>query len=51
MSQNTKGQKIRLAKAHRQNHRVPTWVIIKTARKVVGHPKRRSWRRSDLDAK
>ncbi|MGB3908801.1 MAG: 50S ribosomal protein L39e [Methanomethylovorans sp.] len=51
MSQNSKGQKIRLAKAHRQNHRVPTWVIIKTARKVVGHPKRRNWRRSDLDVK
>ncbi|MBP1910227.1 LSU ribosomal protein L39E [Methanolobus vulcani] len=51
MSHNTKGQKTRLAKAHRQNHRVPTWVIIKTDRKVVSHPKRRHWRRSSLDVK
>ncbi|TQD27315.1 50S ribosomal protein L39e [Methanolobus vulcani] len=51
MSHNTKGQKTRLAKAHRQNHRVPTWVIIKTERAVVSHPKRRHWRRSSLDVK
>ncbi|AFV22705.1 50S ribosomal protein L39e [Methanolobus psychrophilus R15] len=51
MSHKTKGQKMRLAKAHRQNHRVPVWAIIKTNRKVVGHPKRRSWRRSSLDVK
>ncbi|WP_342305265.1 50S ribosomal protein L39e [Methanolobus sp. ZRKC5] len=51
MSHNTKGQKTRLAKAHRQNHRVPTWVIIKTNRKVTSHPQRRHWRRSSLDVK
>ncbi|NPE31141.1 50S ribosomal protein L39e [Methanococcoides sp. SA1] len=51
MSHNTKGQKIRLAKAHNQNQRVPTWVIIKTGRKVVSHPKRRHWRRNSLDVK
>ncbi|TGC08701.1 50S ribosomal protein L39e [Methanolobus halotolerans] len=51
MSHNTKGQKARLAKAHRQNQRVPVWAIVKTNRKVVGHPKRRHWRRSSLDVK
>ncbi|MBN1134005.1 MAG: 50S ribosomal protein L39e [Methanosarcinaceae archaeon] len=51
MSHNTKGQKTRLAKAHKQNHRVPSWVIIKTNRKVVSHPKRRHWRRSSVDVK
>ncbi|QLC49652.1 50S ribosomal protein L39e [Methanolobus zinderi] len=51
MSHNTKGQKMRLAKAHRQNHRVPVWAIVKTNRKVVGHPKRRHWRRSSLKVK
>ncbi|MBN2488463.1 MAG: 50S ribosomal protein L39e [Methanosarcinaceae archaeon] len=51
MSHNTKGQKTRLAKAHKQNQRVPSWVIIKTNRKVVSHPKRRHWRRSSVDVK
>ncbi|MEA1985000.1 MAG: 50S ribosomal protein L39e [Euryarchaeota archaeon] len=51
MSHNTKGQKMRLAKAHGQNQRVPSWVIIKTNRKVVSHPKRRHWRRNSLDVK
>jgi large subunit ribosomal protein L39e len=42
---------MRLAKAHRQNHRVPVWVIIKTERQVVGHPKRRNWRKNSLHVK
>ncbi|ADE36715.1 LSU ribosomal protein L39E [Methanohalophilus mahii DSM 5219] len=51
VSHNTKGQKMRLAKAHVQNQRVPTWAIIKSNRKVVSHPKRRHWRRNSLKVK
>ncbi|MDD4497752.1 MAG: 50S ribosomal protein L39e [Methanosarcinaceae archaeon] len=51
MSHNMKGQKMRLAKAHNQNTRVPMWVIVKTNRKVVTHPKRRHWRKSSLKVK
>lgn len=49
MTQKTKGKKKRLAKAHNQNQRVPAWVIVKTNRHVMTHPKRRHWRRSTLD--
>ncbi|HJJ44123.1 MAG TPA: 50S ribosomal protein L39e [Methanocorpusculum sp.] len=48
MSKLTKSRKIRLAKATQQNRRVPAWVMIKTKRNVVSHPKRRNWRRSTL---
>jgi len=48
MSKLTKGRKIRLAKACMQNRRVPGWVMIRTKRQVVSHPKRRMWRRSTL---
>jgi large subunit ribosomal protein L39e len=50
MSKKMKGKKIRLAKAFNQNRRVPSWVIVKTMRRVVTHPKRRHWRRSTLEA-
>ncbi|MDJ1420907.1 MAG: 50S ribosomal protein L39e [Candidatus Methanoperedens sp.] len=49
MTQKTKGKKKRLAKAQNQNQRVPAWVIVKTNRHVMTHPKRRNWRRSTLD--
>ncbi|NYT00572.1 MAG: 50S ribosomal protein L39e [Methanocellales archaeon] len=49
MSKKTKGRKIRLSKATNQNRRVPVWVIMKTNRAVTTHPKRRHWRRSDLN--
>jgi len=49
MTQKTKGKKKRLAKAQNQNQRVPAWVIVKTKRKVMTHPKRRHWRRSSLN--
>lgn len=49
MSKKLLGKKIRLAKAFNQNRRVPTWVIMKTMRQVVSHPKRRHWRRSSLE--
>jgi large subunit ribosomal protein L39e len=48
MSIVSKGRKIRLAKACGQNRRVPQWVIVRTKRRVVSHPKRRNWRRSVL---
>ncbi|NMG82844.1 50S ribosomal protein L39e [Methanosarcinales archaeon] len=49
MSLKTKGKKKRLAKAHNQNQRVPSWAIIRTNRKVTTHPKRRNWRRNSLN--
>jgi len=43
------GSKKRLAKAERQNTRVPAWVMMKTDMNVTRNPKRRNWRRNDLD--
>jgi len=48
MSKKTLGRKKRLAKEGRQNSRVPSWVIMRTERKVTSHPKRRNWRRSSI---
>jgi len=48
MSKVTKGKKKRLAKATNQNRRVPAWIIVRTNRTVLTHPKRRNWRRSSL---
>jgi len=42
-------KKLRLAKAYKQNRRIPVWVIVKTNRKVLTHPKRRHWRRTKLN--
>ncbi|HIH40171.1 MAG TPA: 50S ribosomal protein L39e [Halobacteria archaeon] len=49
MTKKTKGVKIRLAKYTNQNRRLPAWVILKTNRTVMSHPKRRHWRRTKLD--
>lgn len=49
MGKKTKAQKKRLAKHERQNSRVPAWVIMRTNRDVIHNPKRRSWRRHNLD--
>ncbi|MFW6448964.1 MAG: 50S ribosomal protein L39e [Halobacteriota archaeon] len=49
MGKTTKAQKKRLAKRARQNTRVPAWVVMKTNREVQLNPKRRNWRRHDLD--
>lgn len=43
------GKKKRLAKAQKQNRSVPMFVTIKTNRKVDSNPKRRNWRRNDLE--
>jgi large subunit ribosomal protein L39e len=48
MGKKTKGRKKRLAKAGKQNRRLPAWVIIRTNRNVTTHPKRRNWRRNKL---
>jgi len=41
-------KKLRLAKANKQNRRIPVWVMVKTNRKVRSHPKMRQWRRNKL---
>jgi len=38
----------RLNRKIKQNRRVPAWVMMRTNRKFVRHPKRRSWRTSKL---
>ena len=41
-------KKNRLTKATRQARSVPTWVIVKTNRKVRSNPQRRHWRQRKL---
>lgn len=41
-------KKLRLAKALKQNRRVPVWAIARTKRRVLSHPKRHSWRMTRL---
>ncbi|HIK00956.1 TPA: 50S ribosomal protein L39e [archaeon] len=42
--------KLRLVKKAKQNRTVPLWAIVKTARRVRTHPKRRSWKMSKIKA-
>jgi large subunit ribosomal protein L39e len=42
-------RKKRLMKRTRQNRPVPTWVVIRTNKKIRTNPKRRLWRRSDVN--
>ncbi len=42
------GKKIRLLKATKSNRRVPAWVMIRTSRRFIRHPKTRNWRRNKL---
>jgi len=50
MSSNKPGpKKRRLLKKGKQNKRVPAWVMQKTNRNHTDNPKRRNWRRSDID--
>ena len=46
-----KSKKNRMFKAGRQSRSVPTWVIVKTNRKVRSNPARRSWRQRKLKLK
>ena len=39
-------KKLRLGRLVKQNQTVPTWVIMRTQRKVRTHPKRHKWRES-----
>jgi len=43
------GRKLRLLAAEKSNRRVPAWVMQRTKRQFVRHPKLRSWRRGHLD--
>ncbi len=50
MSSNKSGpKKRRLLKKGKENRRVPAWVMQKTNRRFTQHPKRRNWRRDDID--
>ncbi len=42
------GKKVRLLKRAKQNRRVPAWVMQRTNRNFMRHPKQRSWRRGKL---
>lgn len=42
-------KKRRLQKATKQNRRVPAWVMMRTNRRFLRHPKQRHWRRDSLD--
>jgi large subunit ribosomal protein L39e len=41
-------KKKRLLKKVKSNRRVPAWVMQRTNRRFLRHPKRRSWRRNKL---
>ncbi|MBO6111301.1 MAG: 50S ribosomal protein L39e, partial [Methanobrevibacter sp.] len=40
--------KLRMAKANKQNRRIPIWAYAKTNRKLRYRPKPRHWRRNSL---
>ncbi|WXG45337.1 MAG: 50S ribosomal protein L39e [Candidatus Atabeyarchaeum deiterrae] len=42
------GKKLRLAHALKENRSTPTWIVMKTNRKVRTHPGRRNWRSSSV---
>ena len=42
-------KKLRLMRAVKQNRRVPAWVMQRTDRRFLRHPKKQSWRRNKLD--
>jgi len=41
-------KKLRMANATGRTRGVPTWVVMKTGKKVRNHPKKRHWQRSKL---
>lgn len=41
-------KKLRLNKATKGNRRVPAWVIQRTNRRFMRHPKQRQWRKDRL---
>ena len=44
------GLKLRLASAAKSNRNPPTWVIVKTNRRMTFNFKKRNWRRVKLKA-
>ncbi len=44
----SKARKSRLLRATKSNHRVPAWVMQRTSRHVMRHPKRRTWKRGHM---
>ena len=47
-STNAPAMKARLNNKVKQNRRVPAWVMMRTSRQFLRHPKRRSWRMSKI---
>lgn len=43
------GRKIRLHKKTLQTTPVPTWILLRTKRRVRTNPKRRAWRQTDVE--
>lgn len=41
-------KKLRMAKRAKENRPIPTWVVIKTGRKVRTSPKQRRWRQTKM---
>jgi len=48
MGKKSRAKKMRLAKAQRQNRRLPVFVIPRTDRRVQSNIKRRAWRTQKL---
>jgi large subunit ribosomal protein L39e len=48
MSKKTQRKKAMLAKALKQNRRIPLFVVAKTARRITFNSSRRAWRNSKL---
>jgi len=47
----TLGKKIRMAKKRRQSRNMPTWIVLRTKRKIRESPhSRRHWKSSKLKA-
>ena len=43
------GRKIRLLKKAKQTSPVPAWIILRTKKAVRTNPKRRDWRKTDVE--
>ncbi|MEW5936863.1 MAG: 50S ribosomal protein L39e [Candidatus Thermoplasmatota archaeon] len=41
-------KKLRLMRALKSNRRVPAWVMQRTNRRFLRHPKQRMWRRTGI---
>lgn len=51
MTKKSPRKKSRLGKKNRQNRRVPTFVMIRTKRKVQNNPRSRNWRTDKIKKK